>query len=110
MTMTPTTRKRGRPSGSLDGVRRTRRRARSEDGAPGTLPVHLQVVHDLVVEGLRNREISQRLGLERNTVRFYVSQIFKLRDVDSRTTLTVKHWKSWAEGEVARARRESRVG
>ncbi len=45
---------------------------------------------DLVAEGLRNKEIAERLGITEKTVKNHVSNILKALQVDSRTEAAMK--------------------
>ncbi|GHF65025.1 DNA-binding CsgD family transcriptional regulator [Deinococcus metalli] len=48
----------------------------------------------LVAEGLTNRDISARLGLSDRTVRNYLTQMFAVLDVHSRTQLARLAWQA----------------
>jgi DNA-binding NarL/FixJ family response regulator len=57
-------------------------------GAVAALTPREQEVAALVVEGLADREIAERLYLSHHTVSQYVKRIYRKLDVDSRVALT----------------------
>ena len=57
-------------------------------GALAALTPREQEVAVLVVEGLADREIAERLCLSHHTVSQYVKHIYRKLDVDSRVALT----------------------
>ena len=57
---------------------------------PTLTPREHQVL-SLVVEGLTNKRIAQRLNLSEKTVKVYVSNVLKKLDAKSRTELIVQH-------------------
>ena len=67
---------------------------RSIVGRPGTGPVPLtpreRELVELVRQGLRNRDIAQRLGVTEGTVKVYLHSIFDKVGVGSRTELAIR--------------------
>jgi DNA-binding NarL/FixJ family response regulator len=66
-----------------------RRPARAVDAIPTAppLPPRLAKIATLVIEGLTDKQISQRVGLTFSTVRTYVRQIYRRMGVHSRVGL-----------------------
>ena len=82
-----------RPVGDEDGalvavLELERERPGVSPALLATLTPREQEVAVLVVEGLADREIAERLFLSRHTVSQYVKRIYRKLDVDSRVALT----------------------
>ncbi len=76
----------GRPTLAPEAAQALIHASRHIDEASGSsLTVREQQVLELVVEGLNNPEISQKLMISRSTVKFHVSSILSKMNVSSRT-------------------------
>lgn len=62
-------------------------------------------VHALATQGLKNKEIAQRLFISEATVRHHLTNIFGKLGVNGRLELLATHWRRTAEPDPVRAGR-----
>ena len=70
-----------------------------------TLSKREKEVHALVTQGLKNKEIAQRLFISEATVRHHLTNIFGKLGVNGRLELLATHWRRTAEPDPIRAGR-----
>jgi DNA-binding NarL/FixJ family response regulator len=78
----------------IEDFRRVRDDAESDDSELYVLSERETEILDLVSQGLRNREIAERLNIAEKTVKNHVSNILKALQVNSRTEAAMKAIKS----------------
>jgi two-component system, NarL family, nitrate/nitrite response regulator NarL len=76
-------------------------KAFSDRGAPSLAPRERELV-SLVRQGLRNREIAERLGVTEGTIKVYLHNVFEKVGVSSRTELAIRADEFLAESYLRR--------
>jgi DNA-binding NarL/FixJ family response regulator len=67
---------------------------KSNGSSNNSMGTRLDQINRLILEGLTNREIGDRLGLVEKTVKCYIVEIFKAKKVKNRAQLIVKHYQA----------------
>lgn len=64
-------------------------------------PAEMRLYRLIVEEGLRDKQISKRIGYSLNSVKAIVHLILEKKGASSRIDLTIKHWRNSKDIERA---------